>query len=228
MFGPISSVVFDCDGTLVDTMSSVIKGLGEAVAHTTNKHPTQEQLLASFGPAPEGVLKKWMSEDLVPQALQYWINFERGLGPEDMTVFDGVPELLEYLKGKNYQLAIFTGRDRESATRIVKAQGWWGKYFSEESMLCGDDGLGTKPQAEPLVTLMKRLQMDPATTLMIGDHEYDAVSGRGAGTKTAAALWDNKESGPTERARFKKLWEKWDKIPVDIRLTSPLSLKQWL
>jgi hypothetical protein len=41
-------------------------------------------------------------------------------------------------------------------------------------------------------------------------------------------LWDNKESGPTERSRFKALWEKWDKVDVDIRLTTPASLEEWL
>lgn len=228
MFGPIRAVIFDHDGTLVDTMASIVEGLGSAIASQSGTHPTEAELLASFGAAPKTILEKWLHPLQVDAALKHWLDFESKLGPGQMKAFDGIPELLQILQDKKYPIGVFTGRDRASTLAITRAQGWLGKYFTEDQMACGDDGLPTKPRPESLIALMKRMNLDPATTLMVGDHVYDAMAGRSAGCKTAAALWDNKEKAPTEKARFKLLWEKWNGVDVDLRLTSPLSLSQWL
>ena len=228
MFGPIRSVIFDFDGTLVNSMPSVIKGLGEAVTHGSGKVVPTDELVKSFGPAPLDVLRLWVPAEKVESAYQHWINFERSLGPEHCVVFPGAAEMLKVLRERGLQLGVFTGRDRAGTLRIMQHHGWKDTYFSEATMACGDDGLPTKPNPDSLVHLMKKMNLDPATTLMVGDHPYDAMAGRAAGTKTAAALWDLPASSKSERARFRDGWKKWDNVPCDLRLESPGSLVEWL
>ena len=227
MFGPICSVVFDFDGTLVDTMPSVIRGLSEAIELATGEPVETEALVKTFGPAPEAVLRQWMPEAKVAGALRHWLEFEARVGPDQMRPFAGVEEMLTTLKARGIALGIFTGRDRSGTLRILRTCGWFEKYFTETNIVCGDDGFSPKPKPDPLLHLMKVLNLDPVTTLMVGDHPYDILAGKAAGTKAAAALWDMPRNLRSQRARFRETWKKWDALPCDLRLESPASLTEW-
>ncbi|MEO5667087.1 MAG: HAD-IA family hydrolase [Bdellovibrionota bacterium] len=229
MYGPIKNVVFDFDGTLVDTMSSVTDGLAAAIKHTTGREITREELIATFGPAPQGVLEQWMPKEKVPEAMAFWLNFEITQGPNTMKVFEGADDLLRFLKEKGYGLAIFTGRDRAGTLRILEAHRWLATLFTEKLLACGDDGHASKPSPEGLETLMRINGFKPADTLMVGDHPHDMMAGKAAGCLTGAALWDLAHvPGKTERGRFKANWEKWEEKLCDVRLSSPKSLVAWL
>jgi HAD superfamily hydrolase (TIGR01549 family) len=228
MFGPIHQVVFDFDGTLVDTMSSVIRGLGDAVRFATGKEVSTEELVKTFGPAPQEVLARGMPASDVPRAFHHWEQFEKSLGPADMKVFEGVEEMLTALRDAKIPIGIFTGRDRMGTIRIAQAHGWLGKYFNETHMVCGDDGHKVKPAPDALLALMRAHAWEPATTLMVGDHAYDMMAGRAAGTKTAAAIWDLPAGQGTRRSRFREGWQKWDAVDCDLRLDEPMSLARWI
>lgn len=227
MFGPIKNVVFDFDGTLVDSMASVIDGLGSALEATLGRRISEQELLASFGPAPQDVIRKWVPEAQVAETFAKWIAFEAKQTPADFIPFEGVEELLEGLKKLGIGIGIFTGRDRLGTLRIAKHQQWVGKFFDEAGMICGDDGFAAKPKPDALIELLGRMKWDPATVLMVGDHAYDMMAGQAAGTKTAAALWDLPKGKATEKGRFREGWKKWDSVPCDLRLASPKSLLAW-
>jgi HAD superfamily hydrolase (TIGR01549 family) len=229
MFGPVKNIVFDFDGTLVDTMSSVVAGLGAAVKHATGRDVSTEELIASFGPSPQGVLEQWMPKDKVPEAIKYWLDFETTQGPSTMRPFKGVPEMLKALNAAGYGVAIFTGRDRAGTLRIMREHGWLGPYFAEHHVVCGDEGHAPKPSPEGLEKALKACGFDPKVTLMVGDHPHDMRAGRAAGCLTGAALWDlTHMPGKTERGRFKAAWERWEDDLCDVRLSSPESLVAWL
>jgi|GEM_PF-1512343 len=229
MYGPIKNVVFDLDGTLVDTMSSVIAGLGAAVKHATGREIGREELVASFGPAPQAVLEKWMSANKVPVALEFWLAFETTQGPDTMKPFAGAGEMLRVLKDVGCGMGVFTGRDRAGTLRILREHGWLNTYFTESQLACGDDGHASKPSPEGLSNLMEAHGFEPHETLMVGDHPHDMMSGKAAGCLTGAALWDLAQiPAKTERARFKAAWEKWEEKLCDVRLSSPESLVAWL
>jgi len=228
MFGPIKNLIFDFDGTLVDSMSSVLEGLGNAVSDHLGKEVDDLELLKSFGPAPQEVLRKWLPEEKVDSAFAQWRAFEHARKPEDFAPFDGIEKMLQSLKDANYSIGIFTGRDRPGTLRIAKAHGWLDKYFSEEHMVCGDDGFRAKPEPDALIELLKRNQWDAKLSLMTGDHPYDVMAGRAAGLKTAAVLWDLPKGRGTHRSKFKAGWQRWDTVEVDLRLLQPQSLTEWL
>jgi phosphoglycolate phosphatase-like HAD superfamily hydrolase len=228
MFGPIRHLVFDFDGTLVNTMPSVIRGLRYAIHVANGRDVPVDELVATFGAAPQAILAKWLAPELVPVGFKAWLDFEDQLAPSEIAPFPGVVEMLDDLQARKIPTAIFTGRDRLGTLRILRAHGWLGRYFDDDRILAGDDGHPTKPSPEGLAELMKRLGFEPARTLRVGDHVYDAMAGAAAGTRTAAALWDLPEGQGTARSRFRQAWQKWDKQPCDLRLIEPASLTAWL
>ena len=229
MFGPIQNVVFDFDGTLVNTMPALIRGLVESVRVGSGKTITAEQLVSSFGPPPHGVLAQWMNEAQLPVAYAHWLEYEKNQTSEDALPFDGCLDLLEVLRSVKMGIGIFTGRDRVGTVRILKQNGWLGKYFTERHLACGDDGFAPKPKPDSLLHLLKTHEWNASATLMVGDHPYDMMAGRAAGTKTAGALWDIPAGTGTERARFRESWKRWDKVPeCDLRIASPQGLLEWV
>ena len=229
MFGPIKNIVFDFDGTLVDTMSSVVDGLGAAVKHVTGREISHTELIASFGPSPQGVLEQWMPKEKVSEAVDFWLKFETTQGPATMKPFKGVEAMLKALRDGGFNVGIFTGRDRAGTIRIMQAHNWFGVICSEDLMACGDDGHAPKPSPEGLEKILKAGGFDPKKTLMVGDHPHDMTAGKAAGCLTGAALWDLAHMpGKTERGRFKAAWERWEEKLCDVRLSSPESLVAWL
>ena len=228
MFGPIRNVVFDFDGTLVDTMPSVVKGLHQAILVATGKDIPTDELVKTFGPAPQDVLARWMDAEKIPVAVKAWLDFEAQTSASDMLPFEGVAAMLEGLKSENIRIGIFTGRDRAGTLRIARSHGWLGQYFTEAEVVCGDDGMKCKPDPECLLHLMAKMKLDPAGTVMVGDHPFDAMAGRAAGVKAAAALWDLPPGPESQKIKFKNLWTKWDALDCDVRLVSPLSLLEWV
>jgi pyrophosphatase PpaX len=229
MFGPILTYIFDFDGTLVNSMASVVKGLQNAIEVGSGRVVSERDLIATFGVAPLAILQKWVADpDRVEMAWQAWLEFERTSGAAAFEPFEGVTDLLAEIHSRGLKMGVFTGRDRASTLRILRHHGWLNRYFTETSIICGDDGFPTKPKPEALQELMRRLGANPTTTLMTGDHEYDMQAGRAAGTKVAAALWDLPQGRASRRASYKEAWSKWDAVSLDLRLESPRSLVEWL
>ncbi len=230
MFGPIHNVVFDFDGTLVNTMSSIAQGMQKAILSTSGKTIPIPDLFKSFGPAPRGVLAKWVPEDVLDQALLEWSDFDRALDRSAFEIFPGVEELLSNLQELQIPFGLFTGRDRASTLRILKALEWSDRFFPETHIVCGDDGFKAKPSGEGLKHLLEKHAWKAPLTLMVGDHVHDMEAGREAQCPTAVALWDRSfATGLTERSRFSENWQAWDKVSsVDLRLATPDALTAWM
>ncbi len=202
----------------------------KAIASVTGKEVPVPELFKSFGPAPRGVLEKWLPLDRVDEALLVWLKFDQEQGPDTYVPFAGVEAMLIELQVANLPFGIFTGRDRAGTLHILNKLGWFNKFFSESNIVCGDDGFKAKPSGQGLSHLISTLGWSKEHTLMVGDHEHDLMAGREAGTKTAVALWDQTfVEGQTNRARFRESWDRWQgNDHIDLRVPKPESLSYWI
>ncbi len=230
MFGPILNFAFDFDGTLVDSMPVVVEGLSWAIAQCQCREPSRDELVATFGPPPEGVLAKWVEPEKLAQALALWHEFE-AKAPMP-TVFDGVEELLAAIAAKGRGLGLFTGRDRKSTLHILNALKWT-SLFEPEMVFCGDDGLPNKPSGVALKKMVEIKKWVPQQSLMVGDHPFDMAAARDAGFRAGAALWDQSQNNSqtaakNQKAKFKQSWIKWDGVDCDLRIAEPRSLLRWV
>ncbi|NCN41750.1 HAD family hydrolase [bacterium] len=233
MFGPIERVVFDLDGTLVDTMSHVVESISFAIKKVKNIEVPRAEIISKFAPSTEEILSVWFdSEQEKVAAIEAWGECQ-GEGFGWARPFEGVEEMLSGFKKGGVPMAIFTGRNREGALGILAERGWLGKYFDEEFVIGGTDGFAPKPSGAGLLELMLRWKLagDQAkkTTLYVGDHTHDLVAGREAGVRTALALWDRSMGlEKTERSHYKRLWSEASDELCDVRLSDPRGLLAWL
>ncbi len=173
------AVVFDLDGTLIDSLALVLAAIAHAVEPFGGR-PTKD-IFASLGGPPERFLPALIS-DLrhLPVAIERMDSFHRQ-NTHLIRPFEGVAILLGKLRAQNVQTAIWTGRDRTSADWLLREHDLE-DYFS--TVVCGDDLPTHKPDPEGLREIMRRLGVGPKETLFVGDADVDVLGGVACGVDT--------------------------------------------
>ena len=144
------------------------------------KRPTMD-IFARLGGPPERFLGPLL-DDLknLPVALERLEAFHRE-NAHLIRPYEGVNTLLAGLKNLGVQVALWTGRDRESADWLLKNHQLEG-FFA--TVVCGDDLPSHKPDPAGLREIMRRLAVKPEETLFVGDADVDVLGGVGCGVDT--------------------------------------------
>lgn len=177
-------IVFDVDGTLVDTEYAVLHSLQRVVQHYKNIKPEIHELIFSLGIPGIDTLKK-LNITEIDDALELWIKYMHEYD-NTIKVFNEINELLEKLVSMGFILGIVTSKDRKEFTlqfnelKIIK-------YFT--FTVCADDTTEHKPFPAPLYKYMELSGADKKDILYIGDSEYDMKCAKGAGIDFALAGW---------------------------------------
>jgi HAD superfamily hydrolase (TIGR01549 family) len=196
------AIIFDKDGTLIDfdamwggwalilakhlTALSGVEmrdALCEAMGYDIEKHKVlaDGKLAATpmhllYDLTVEVVAAKGFAKDVAEKLVE-----EAWVIPEPVELakpFTDMGELLHHLHRQGIQLAIATTDDRAPAQAMLDAFDI-GEYI--ETMVCSDDGIPAKPAPDMALTICKRLEVDPAQVMMIGDTVADLKMARAAG-----------------------------------------------
>jgi HAD superfamily hydrolase (TIGR01549 family) len=172
------AIVFDFDGTLIDSLSLVLQAIGHAI-EPFGPRPEKE-ILAKLGGPPERFLATLLPDTRhVPTALRRMWNFHQE-NAHLIRPFTGADQLLARLQARA-RLAIWTGRDRDSAERLLREHGLADLFAT---VVCGDDLPTHKPNPDGLMEIMRRLGVTAAETLFVGDADVDVLGGAACGVPT--------------------------------------------
>jgi len=178
-------VLFDLDGTLIDTNELILRSFEHALEqHVPGKY-TRADILPHMG---RGLFEQM--EEFVPGHAEELVATYRKFNIEqhDALVypFPHVQDVLKRLHAAGCRMAIVT-----SKMRLTAQMGWelCGLTPYLEAFITIDDVEQHKPHPEPILKAMELLQADPAQTLMVGDSPYDILAGRAAGVATAGVKW---------------------------------------
>lgn len=176
----IRAVVFDLDGTLVDSMPLVLRAFAHALEPFRPDLSVTDIFHRLGGPPARMMLELTGDETKAAEAMRRLdsFGFDKGSSVEP---FAGMHGMLEALHGRGLALAIWTGRDRVTTEAILSAHGL-NRYFN--AVVCGDDLSTHKPHPEGLVTILQRLNVCPGDTLYAGDADADVLGGAEAGVRT--------------------------------------------
>jgi pyrophosphatase PpaX len=186
-------LLFDLDGTLLDSRDAVIDGVMYAVERYVPGRFTREELLGRFGESFDSFLAS-VEEYAGPvfdreQFLQTYLNYVRE-HHRDVRLFPFVKEGLQRLYEAGYRMGIVTNKQREFTQRDLQTAGVR-KLF--HCVVTVDDVRKGKPSAEPIEKAMAELNARPQDVLMIGDSQYDLMAAAEAGVKCALLQWYGRE-----------------------------------
>lgn len=172
-------VVFDWDGTLMDSTHSIVAAIQAAARDLELPVPSTSEASWVIGLSLESALKRAvpaLTPALMPRFLErYRIHYL--LRDPELRLFDGVRELLENLANRNVRLAVATGKSRVGLDRVLAATGL-GPVFDATRTA---DETFSKPHPEMLHQLMRELDVDPQAVVMIGDTTHDLQMATNAG-----------------------------------------------
>lgn len=195
--GPPAAVLFDVDGTLIDTYRLYLESYRRALRPYLGYAPTEEEIIARRPSAERLFLAEWIGEERVEAChaamLEHYAALHGALG-EGM--YEGVREMLAALRSAGIRLGVVTGKGRR-AWETTEAALALGRF---EVVVTEDDVRAPKPDPEGLHAALEVLGVDPANAVYVGDSAGDLRAGRAAGTRVAAALWP--KTDPADRSRF--------------------------
>ncbi len=181
-------IIFDLDGTLVDSSSGILQAIDDAFKHcnVTMKLPLTSTLI---GP-PLNELIVMLSgtvdrETLAAISAAFKDNYDSA-GYKITTAFDGVNELLDHLYKAGHTLYLATNK-RIIPTRKIIEYFSWGKYFEEVYAL--DLFSHTDSKKDLIAHIINIHQLDTSNTVYIGDTLADSVATRANGIYYIMAMW---------------------------------------
>jgi phosphoglycolate phosphatase len=182
-----SLIVFDWDGTLIDSASAIVECIQQAARDMGLVVPERERASHVVGLGLHDSLRHAVPDLPRERTMEFVECYRREfLAREDrMRLFPGVPELLEALRARGHALAVATGKSRRGLERSLDACGLRA-YFAASR--CADE---TEPKPNPamLHELMQELASPPAQALMIGDTTHDLGMAAAAGVDALAVCY---------------------------------------
>lgn len=193
----VKAVLFDLDGTLVDTAADFVRIIGKMSGENNWQAPSaadiREQVSAGASAMVRMMLQKngqanVSDEQLVDFRQQFLDDYEADICV-DSCLFDGLDELLAELEEKGVPWGIVTNKPRYLTEQLLKIM-----ELDERCsvLVCPDDVSRTKPDPEPMYMALEKLSIPRGAAgcvLYIGDHRRDIVAGNAAGMPTILAAY---------------------------------------
>jgi pyrophosphatase PpaX len=184
---PISTVLFDLDGTLIDSIRLIIDSYHHTLAAHGIPARSDAEWLAGIGTPLTVQFSDWAHDPGTLQAMVATYR-EYNLTHHDtrVTAYPGVVAMVQSLRTQQIRLGLVTSKNTPGARRGLRLIG------IEETMeviVGADDVQNPKPHPEPIHLALDRLGVAAESTIYVGDSLHDMHSGRAAGVRTGAVLW---------------------------------------
>ena len=190
MFEQVHAVLFDLDGTLIDSAPDL--GAAADKMRTDRGLPSLPLLHYRHmaGAGARGMLG--LAFDMRPEHPDYeqykeefFVNYENCM-TERTVVFDGVPDMIQALDQLGLPWGVVTNKSERFSLPLTRAMPL---FATAGTVVSGDTTPYAKPHPEPLYEAARRMGVDPKRCIYVGDDERDVVAGHAAGMFTVAATY---------------------------------------
>lgn len=207
-------LVFDWDGTLMDSAAAIVEAMQAACRDLDLPVPTDERARHVIGLGLVDAMRHAIPElteasypVMVERYRHHYLSRDH-----ELRLFEGAAGMMEELSCAGFMLAVATGKSRLGLDRALKVSGL-GPYFHDTR--CADE-CHSKPHPQMLEELMAAFGAVPARTLMIGDTTHDLQMAKNAGVPSIAVTYG---AHPPEAL---------DALDPLARLHSIAELREWL
>jgi phosphoglycolate phosphatase len=185
---PVDVVLFDLDGTLVDSAAGIARAAARALARFDRPPLTAEQLRAFVGPPlRESFAGIGVTGDELDGLVDAYRHHYLEDGILDFEVYPGVVPLLDALGAAGLRLGVATSKRTASARRVLAHAGLAGRFAAVE----GSEPDGSRPdKAAVIAGALGALDVDhPGRVVMVGDREHDALGARAVAVGFIGVAW---------------------------------------
>lgn len=179
------TVLFDLDGTLVDSGEIILSSFRHATKTVLAREIPDEVLATAVGGSNIYEQMRAFDEERVDDLVRVYREHNEPLH-DDLEAFEGVEHLLERLREEGRRLGIVTAKRRRTvdlAFAILPLE----RFF--DVVVTAEQTEHHKPHPEPVLTALERLGSRPEEAAFVGDSPFDMGAGKAAGVFTIAVSW---------------------------------------
>lgn len=194
----ITTVLFDFDGTLMNTNDLIIDSWRHIYRVLEDKDINEAEIIRTFGEPLVRTMEKAFPHVPLDECVNIYRSYHRDSFGDRITLFPGIKEMLSELKTLGYKLAVVTSR--AGLTTNEAMQKYEIQDYFDVVVTC-DDTYKHKPDPEPVFIALNHLDSSPDESIMIGDSMYDILCARNAGVISVLVGWamavtEEEKTGP--------------------------------
>ena len=189
---PIQLVIFDLDGTLIDSRLDLIHSVNAMFRHLGRPELPGEVVASYVGDGAPMLVRRALGdpndEKIVKDALQYFLEYYKEHKLDHTTVYAGIPEALQQIQanGTRRKMAVLSNKPVNPSRAIVEALGLRGFFVH----VYGGNSFETKkPDPLGVATILQETGVAPDRALMVGDSSIDVLTGINAGIFTCGVTY---------------------------------------
>jgi pyrophosphatase PpaX len=181
------SLLFDFDGTLVDSIDLLLASMRHAFDGHWRAGPTTEDWVAGIGRPLQTQIRPYCRDDAeVERLVARYRSYQREHHDRYMRCYDGTVQTVRQLHERGHPIAVVTSKAEDLTHRGLR-------YLGLDALVDVVVGVESttrhKPDPEPVLFALERLGGDAARAVFVGDSPHDMHAGNAAGVVTVAALW---------------------------------------
>lgn len=206
----LRAILFDNDGTLVDTHDLILANFRAATKEVLGKEYTEAEYMAKVGQPVTMQVKDFSDDTAVQDELVRAFRVSNAkLHDQMISAFPGTKEALQQLSDAGFSLGLVTSKLRSVAWGGLELLGL-APFMS--CAVGSEDTEKHKPNPDPIEYGCSLANVDPSECLYVGDAPFDIQAGNAAGCKVAAVTWGMFEEGRLAAENPQVICHTWDDV----------------
>jgi phosphoglycolate phosphatase len=184
---PIDLIVFDFDGTLLETHKNIAWAVNQTLSHFGLKPRSEKQIAGFIGIGVDHLIKSSLgqkNQDLFEKAVRFFLETSRKNFLKKVRIYPGIKEVLDHFKDKHK--VVITNKTY-FITRLTLEAFHLSRHF--EKVLGGDYPPLRKPGPAKIKMVLKEFSVRPERAIIVGDMDIDIQTGINAGIHTCAVTY---------------------------------------
>ena len=179
----IKAIIFDLDGTVADTLSLCVASFRKAIEPLAGRTFTEAEIVATFGPSEGGTIMELIPQHF-DQGLSDFLGHYASMHEMCPKPFDGILEVIQWLKAKGLIVAMVTGKGAQSC-KITLDYYDINHYFD----LVKTGSMDGQNKTNGIQAVLEHFKLNPEEAIYVGDAVTDVSASKRAGVPIYSALW---------------------------------------
>lgn len=204
----MKACIFDLDGTLTDTLESLVYSVRATLKEMGLPEITKEQCRTFVGNGAKYLMERSLEAvgdeklERLDEGMEVYSRVFDENCMYEVVPYDGIVDMLDALKAKGIKVAVLSNKPHAQAVKVVR------EVFGEDlfDYVSGQqEGIKRKPAPDGVCHIMDVLKVDAAECLYVGDSEVDIETGKNAGLKTISVTWGFRSERELKEAKAEYL-----------------------